>query len=553
MTYSRKFLSRNVFGLWLAFATFGLTHCGSDDSDSGTGGTGATAGAPAHGGNGSGNAGHSGNGHGGFASDAGTGGIEAAAGEGGAAGGNSAGAGGTVGGSAAMGGAGGVSAGAGNEAGAGGETASPLERFFARAFVKKVVPGGGGDDYFVLLERAGLLQVDYGSPRRRLVKVTSAGEVLPWISTLPWPNPSDDISLLDFALHPSGEITALFASVAGYHLVRIAPNGEVISETALSDPKIALDPPALPEDAPAAPIETNTHDTGRLQAVGEQVVIATRTGRHSVIAYRYDFREAHFEPEMRALVVPPLSMYGVGLTGGSHDTFGQLDAQFAVHVAVDDASTIYVAVQHPQDGSSNLVKAHKKVFGEDLVGDPDALDIYVTRIALDGTRLGTSVVGTPEADELYGLHAGKHSAYVAGRKEYWNEAGTGFDALAAEVDGTSGAARVFELDVDRSDIAFDVAAFSDSELVVVGASGYSQNPHGASISEESQAFAYVLGKSGGKQALSVPNRQRHNEARSLAQKADGRWIVAGMLNGPGTHSGDADATLVTADGFLSGL
>jgi hypothetical protein len=72
-------------------------------------------------------------------------------------------------------------------------------------------------------------------------------------------------------------------------------------------------------------------------------VIATRTGRHSVIAYRYDFRQAHFEPEMRSVVVPPFSMYGVGLTGGSHDTFGQLDAQFAVHLAIDAASTIYVA------------------------------------------------------------------------------------------------------------------------------------------------------------------------------------------------------------------
>ncbi|HET9933982.1 MAG TPA: hypothetical protein VFQ35_24935, partial [Polyangiaceae bacterium] len=311
--------------------------------------------------------------------------------------------------------------------------------------------------------------------------------------------------------------------------------------------------PSLPEDAPATPIEPNTHDTGRLQPLGEQVVIATRTGRHSVIAYRYDFRDAHFEPEMRALVVPPVSMYGVGLTGGSHDTFGQLDTQFAVHLAVDDASTIYVAVQHPHDGSANLVKAHKKVFGEDLVGDPDSLDIYVTRLALDGTRLGTSVVGTPELDELYGLRAGKSAAYVAGRKEYWNDAGTGFDALAAEVDGKTGAVRVTELDVDRSDIAFDVAPLSDAELLIVGASGYSQNPHGASVSEESQGFAYVLAEGGAKRALLVPNRQRHNEVRSLARDADGRWFSAGMLDGPGTHSGDADATLVRADGFLTEL
>lgn len=549
MTYSRKNRSRSVFGLGLAVATFGLTHCGSDDdSDAGTGGTGAHAGTLAHGGSGADNAGR-----GGTASGAGAGGSGATVGEAGAAGANTAGAGGTVGGSAATGGAGGISAGAGNEAGAGGEAASPLERFFAGEFVKKVVPSGSDDGYFVLLEKAGVLHVDYGMPRRRLVKVDAAGHARPWIATLPWMTPSDDISLLDFARHPSGQVTALFASVAGYHLVRIAEDGELISETALSDPKIALDPPSLPNDVPAGPIETFTHDTGRLQPLGEQIVVATRTGRHSVIAYRYDFREAHFEPEMRTLIVPPLSMYGVGLTGGSHDTFGQLDTQFAVHVAIDETSTIYVAVQHPHDGGANLVKAHKNAFGEDLVGDPDSLDIYVTRVAVDGTRLGTSVVATPEADELYGLRAGKNSAYVAGRKEYWNEAGTGFDALAAEVEGTSGAVHVFELDVDRSDIAFDVAALSDSELLIVGASGYSQNPHGASVSEESQAFASVLSKAGGSRALLVPNRARHNEVRSLARGPNGRWIAAGMLNGPGTHSGDADTALVTADGFLSEL
>lgn len=200
-----------------------------------------------------------------------------------------------------------------------------------------------------------------------------------------------------------------------------------------------------------------------------------------------------------------------------------------------------------------LVKAHKRVFGEDLLGDPDSLDIYVTRIAPDGTRLGTSVVGTPEDDELYGLRGGKDAAYVAGRKEFWNAGGTGFDALAAEVSGATGAVQVLELDVDRSDIAFDVAPLSESELVLVGASGYTQNPHGASISEKSQAFAYILAKNGVSRALSIPNRGRHNETRSLSRSEDGRWLAAGMLNGPGTHSGDGDATLVRADGFLTEL
>jgi hypothetical protein len=188
-----------------------------------------------------------------------------------------------------------------------------------------------------------------------------------------------------------------------------------------------------------------------------------------------------------------------------------------------------------------------------LLGDPDALDVYVTRLTGDGQRLGTSVVPTPEDDELYGLRAGANAAYVAGRKEYWNESGTGFDALAAEVEGSTGAVQVFELDVHKSDIAFDVAPLSESELLVVGASSYSQNPNGASISEEADAFAYVLSRSGAARALDVPNRARNNGTRALAHTTNGRWLCAGMHDGPGTHSGDADASLVRADGFLVDL
>lgn len=522
MTYSKKGFSRALLGIGLSLAALGLTQCDSSDASGHAGGASGSDAGSSFGG-----------------SSAGEPGSGGAAPHGGAA----------SGGSLPVAGAGGASAGAAGEAGTGGEAGVPWTQFFSGEFARKAVASRAGAA-FALLEKTGVLHVDYGSPRRRLVKVATGGEVHPWLSTAP---SESDASLLDFALHPSGEITALFASSAGYRLVRLNANGEVVNETAISDPQIGLDAPALPESTPSAPIEIHTHDTGRVQPLGEQVVLATRTGRHSVIAYRYDFRDAHFEQETRTLIVPPVSLIGVGLNGGSHDTFGQLDAQFAVHVAVDEAPTIYVAVQHPHGGNANLVKAHQRVFGEELVGDPDSLDLYVTRVSVDGTRLGTSVVGTPEEDELYGLRGGKNAAYVAGRKEYWNESGTGFDALAAEVDGATGAVRVFELDVDRSDIAFDVAPLSESELLLVGASGYTQNPHGASVSEESQGFAYVLATSGGVRALLVPNRQRHNEVRALARTGDGGWLAVGMLHGPGTHSGDADASRISADGFLATL
>jgi hypothetical protein len=37
--------------------------------------------------------------------------------------------------------------------------------------------------------------------------------------------------------------------------------------------------------------------------------------------------------------------------------------------------------------------------------------------------------------------------------------------------------------------------------------------------------------------------------RSLAAR-NGNWLVGGMVNGPGTHSGDGDQALIVADGFV---
>ena len=355
--------------------------------------------------------------------------------------------------------------------------------------------------------------------------------------------------LLDFARHPSGELTLLFSTNAGYELERRDESGALIAESALEDDQIDADPPAWTGPA-NSPIESLTRDAGRLEATGEDVIIATRSGRHSVIAYRY---ERELTRTWRTLVVPAFSMYGIGLTGGSYDTFGQLECHPSVHVAVDDTGRVYVAVQHPHTGDDSLLHAHEAVFGEQLVGDENGLDIYVTRLSGDGQRLGTQVVGTSEQDELYGLRASHGSVLVTGRKEYPDATGTGFDALLARVDGPTGAVEVGELDVDRSDLAFDAVVLDDDSWLVAGVSGYDQNPNGASISEASTAFVRRVRKSGDAVALVTPNGKRHNEARTLVQRADGTWLVGGMHDGPGTHSADGDSSKLTARGFLSAL
>jgi hypothetical protein len=56
---------------------------------------------------------------------------------------------------------------------------------------------------------------------------------------------------------------------------------------------------------------------------------------------------------------------------------------------------------------------------------------------------------SPLEEQLVGLRAGQDSALVIGRKEYWNEQGTGFDALVARLDGKTGALEVRELDASH--------------------------------------------------------------------------------------------------------
>jgi hypothetical protein len=53
------------------------------------------------------------------------------------------------------------------------------------------------------------------------------------------------------------------------------------------------------------------------------------------------------------------------------------------------------------------------------------------------------------------------------------------------------------------------------------------------------------------QRLSLAAGPRHNQLRALAPwGAGGSWLLGGMENGPGTHSADGNAALLTSDGYL---
>jgi hypothetical protein len=397
----------------------------------------------------------------------------------------------------------------------------------------------------VLIDPPLNLSTDWGFPQRELRAVGADGQVRWRISS------ATNRNLLDFAVHPSGDVTALFALADRFLLARLDAAGTVRAELALLDAGVDTDPPALPAGVVSSQIETRSHDAGAIAALGEDAVAAVRTGRHSVVVHRLAFADGAFATRYRTLAVPAYPISAIGLTGGTYDTFGAVDSQFFVHVAVGPEGIAYVGIRHPELSADRLVKVLKDVLGETLATDPDWTDSYVVRVAPDGARLGTSVVGTARPDEIFGLRAVAGGVWALGRNEAWNAQGTGFDAFVGYVDGTSGAVITRILDVELGDIAFDIAPLPDFEAVVVGASGYAQNPSGASISEASAPFARWLRADGSAVAVPLPTGPRHNEARFIVPLASGRLLVGGMRDGPGTHSADGDLSLLRASGFLT--
>jgi hypothetical protein len=99
-------------------------------------------------------------------------------------------------------------------------------------------------------------------------------------------------------------------------------------------------------------------------------------------------------------------------------------------------------------------------------------------------------------------------------------------------------------------VLFDVAALPSGRYLAVGTTGYVQNPSGESISEAAQPLLALLNSDGSlAQNLGYVGGARHNQLTTITP-LNGRWLLGGMINGPGTHSGDAQRELIVADGFL---
>ena len=358
-------------------------------------------------------------------------------------------------------------------------------------------------------------------------------------------------ALIDFTQHPSGEISAVLATARMVRLVRIDRAAAVRNDFALTDAQAPNDPfydnGGVRDDGSMLPVPTR--DAVRLAAIDENVAVGLRSGRNAVVAYRFDYTEAtSYTRIWRTLVEPGLTMFAVGITSGSFDVFGALENHWHVHLDADAAGNVAVAVIG-REFIAPLFAVHADFFKE-----PNNVTrgLLVTRLAPDGKRVVSTVIDTAQQSELYGLRLNGSDIALVGRVfSERRDDGTGWNAYAARVSRANGALLSYRvIDLDRGEVLFDIAPLAQGRFLVAGAAGYSQNPTGASISEQTTPLLAVLESDGTlKQRIDVVAGARQNQLRSLALRKS-NWLVGGMDNGPGTHSGDGNPVLIVADGFV---
>ena len=362
--------------------------------------------------------------------------------------------------------------------------------------------------------------------------------------------PPAGFALVDFAQHPSGEISVALATATAVKLVRLDRTGTVVDDLAVTDPQAPNDPffdtGGVHDDNSLLPVLTR--DAVRVAAIGEDLAVALRTGRNATVAYRFDHaRPGGFARVWRTLAEPGFSVFATGITSGTFDTFDALVNHWQLRMDADAAGNIAVGVIS-REQAAPLFAAHAQYFGTTIAATNGFI---VTRIAPDGTRLGATIVDTSRPSELHGMRVAGDDIGAVGRVFTVQRAdGGGWDAYAAHVSLASGVLSAYRpLDVDRGEILFDIAALAQGRFLVAGAAGYTQNPTGGSVSEQSSPLLAVLESDGTlRSRVTVEAGARQNQVRSLALLGS-RWIVGGMTNGPGTHSGDGDRALITADGF----
>lgn len=430
----------------------------------------------------------------------------------------------------------------------------PLEHTVHGRFARRVLPTATG---YVALEEAPVpyRSSTFGGPVDRRIRVArgAPGTEALYAPPAGW-------SLIDLALHPSGELSAVLANGREVRLVRLDLQARVLSSVPLADAAAPSDPfydfGGIKDDASLLPL--HTRDAVRVAPLGEDLAVALRTGRHAVVAYRYTHTAQGYVRRWRRMVEPGTTVMARYLSSGSHDTYSQLVNHYQVLLATDAQGSIAVGV--PASPHNNAYVAHYRHFFIRFPGDPTPPpappDHGALVTLLDGEgrqqREATHLT-TDGPTQIHALRALEGGGWALAGRTRAAVPGGEWSGLAAWLDGAGKLQRQALLRVEQDSVLFDIAALPGGRTLVAGGTGYRQNPVGASISDHGAPLVAVLGPDGRlAERIALPTGAGQNPVLSLARAhAPGhRWWVAGMRHGPGTHTADSDPALLRADGFV---
>ena len=327
----------------------------------------------------------------------------------------------------------------------------------------------------------------------------------------------------------------------------------------IDDPDLAVDTAAwLGSSAPSAlRVGALSEDSVRIVTAAADVVVSLMSEHNAVLVYRFRWDGARFIRSARTLISPATALTPFLPIGASYDNFDAVVNPFSARLAGTAQGAVYVALA----AETTRLSRHNTLFGtrfQPLISDGDRLnrptDLLIARSERDGSLAWTRLVGTYDVDdELYALAAGPADAVAlvgrARRERGRDNAEWHPTVLTLNAAGDTTAARVF--DAADSGIAQSAAYAADGTLYVGGTEAWLQNPSGISLYQEGRPFLLRLATDSSvlwRVEDLLPATTGHAELRALAV-ADERLWLGGLERGPLTHSGDADRSVIRADGW----
>jgi len=292
------------------------------------------------------------------------------------------------------------------------------------------------------------------------------------------------------------------------------------------------------------------HDAARITPLGESLAVVLRTGRNAIVAYRLDPDvSGAYQRAWRTLVEPGSSILLVSITSGSFDVFGQLQNHLRIFVDVDAGTPATLAVGVVSTPFANFTfRAHSEYFGEPIAASTGAL---LTRVASsDGRRVGSTVIDTHNLAELHGVRATPGGFVFGGRvlSEVRSDGSGWMRSLRLSAAMAFPVRTVWSMSIEATCCSMSQCCLA--AISRAGHHGYCRTHPARVYPKAAQPLLALLNSDGSlAQNLGYTGGARHNQLTTIASR-NGRWLLGGMINGPGTHSGDADRNLIVADGFL---